>query len=203
VSTVEFPVIALVCSSGGLDALTQVLGPLPADLPAAVLVLQHTSPETRSRLAEVLAARTELTVMPAEDAELLEPGVVLVAPSGGHLLITTEGRVEVIMSGSVPPYRPSADLLLTSMALAVGTRAIAVVLSGKGNDGATGATAIHHFGGVVIVTDEASSLEYAMPQATLDRDHLVDHVVPLDEVAALLVGLSTAPTLGGRAGSDR
>jgi two-component system chemotaxis response regulator CheB len=89
------------------------------------------------------------------------------------------------------------------MALAVGSRAIAVVLSGKGNDGATGATAIHHFGGVVIVTDEASSLEYAMPQATLDRGHLVDHVVPLDEVAALLVGLSTAPAPGGRAGSDR
>jgi two-component system chemotaxis response regulator CheB len=158
------PVIALLCSSGGLDAVTRVLAPLPADLPAAVLVVQHLQPERASELPTILAARTALTVTPAVDGDLLTAGRVLVAPAGQHTLIHGQ-RIALIASGAVPPYRPSADLLLTTLAIAAGPRVIAVVLSGKGNDAATGATAVHRFGGTVIACSTETSTQPAMPQA--------------------------------------
>jgi two-component system chemotaxis response regulator CheB len=104
---------------------------------------------------------------PARDGDQLTPGRVVVAPAGQHLLITSELRLALIESGAFPPSRPSADLLLTTLAIAAGPRAIAVVLSGTGHDGATGATAVHRFGGTVLATDEASSQSFAMPSATI------------------------------------
>jgi two-component system chemotaxis response regulator CheB len=187
------PIVALVCSSGGLEALTRVLVPLPADLPAALIVLQHVSPDRRSGLAALLDRRTALPVDVARDGARLAPGRVLVSPSGRHTLVTADATVALIPSGGVPPYRPSADLLLTSLAVTAGDRVIAVVLSGHGNDGATGASAVHRFGGTVIASTAATSTEAAMPQATIDRDGIVDHVVALDDIPALLVSLTTAP----------
>jgi two-component system chemotaxis response regulator CheB len=101
----------------------------------------------------------------------------------------------LIESGALPPYRPSADLLLTTLAVAAGPRVIAVVLTGRGNDGATGATAVHRFGGAVIASTAASSAHSSMPQATIERDHAINHVLPLDDAAGLLLALVTAPLL--------
>lgn len=187
-----FPVVALVCSTGGLDAMTRVLAPLPADFPGAVLVLQHIDPEAHSSLKSILARRTALTVADVTEGTKLSPGHVLVAPPGRHTLVTAQGTVALIESGPRPPYRPSADLLLASLALAVGPRALAVVLSGHGIDGATGATAVHHFGGLVIASDEASSTEFSMPGATIGRDTVIDYAVPLDDISTLLVTLTEA-----------
>jgi two-component system chemotaxis response regulator CheB len=186
----NFPVVALVCSTGGLDALSRVLRPLPASFGAALLVLQHLDPDTTSGLTRILTRRTVLPVSDAREGDVLTAGTILVAPSGQHTLITGQGTVALIESGARPPYRPSADLLLTSLALAVGPRAVAVVLSGHGIDGATGATAVHHFGGMVIASDEATSTEYSMPGATIGRDTIVDHAIALDEIAALLLTLT-------------
>jgi two-component system chemotaxis response regulator CheB len=198
----EYPIVALSCSAGGLDALIKVLGPLPADLPAAILVLQHMPPDVSSQLPVVLGRSTDLAVEWAEDGASLRPGCVLVAPAGRHTLITKDETVALIPSGSVPPYRPSADLLLTSLALAAGRRVVAVVLSGEGQDAATGATAVHRFGGIVIVSSPETSARSAMPRATMIRDDITDHVVPLDDLAGLLLALTTAPVIepgnGGR-----
>jgi two-component system chemotaxis response regulator CheB len=180
----------MVCSAGGLDALSQVLAPLPASFPAALLILQHTTPDMPSHLAAILDQRTALSVAAASDRSVLASGVALVAPSGSHVLVTVEGAVEIIRSGGTPPYRPSADLLLTTLALAAGSQAIAVVLSGRGNDAATGATAVLHFGGTVIASDEASSSEYAMPLASIDREDAV-HIVALADIPGLLQRLVT------------
>src|SRR5690242_9785063 len=100
-----YPVVALVCSTGGLDALTRVLGPLPADFPAAVLVLQHIDPEAFSSLPSILARRTALTVLSATDGLSLRPGQALVAPPGRHTLVTSQGTTALIESGARPPYR--------------------------------------------------------------------------------------------------
>lgn len=189
-------VIALVCSSGGLDALTSVLAPLPADLSAAVVVVQHTPPDAPEVLAAILDRRTALPVRAAGEGDRLTPGRVLVAPPGRHMLVAADDTVALIPSGARPPYRPSADLLLTTLATAAGARVIAVVLSGHGNDAATGATAVQHFGGTVIVASPQSSTAPAMPEATIGRDHATDHVVAVDEVAPLLVAMTTVPTLG-------
>jgi two-component system chemotaxis response regulator CheB len=190
-----FPIVALVCSAGGIDALTRVLAPLPEDLPAAVIVLQHLSPDHHSELAALLNQRTALTVTAAIDGAALVPGQVLVSPSGQHTLITGDETIALIPSGAVPPYRPSADLLLTTLAVVAGARVIAVVLSGRGNDAATGASAVHRFGGTVIASTALSSTQAAMPQATIDRQNAVDHVVALDDIADLLQALTTAPLL--------
>jgi two-component system chemotaxis response regulator CheB len=183
------PVVALVCSAGGLDALTAVLSGLPPLFPAAVIVLQHQRPEYPSRLASVLARRCALAVTDAaQDVELRRANVVVVPP-GKHALVTAENRMALIKSDGSPPYRPSADLLLTSLALVAPHRTIAVILSGGGNDGATGATAVHDFGGLVVASDKESSAYFSMPEAAIGRDDAVDFVLPVAEIAPLLVKL--------------
>jgi two-component system, chemotaxis family, protein-glutamate methylesterase/glutaminase len=184
--------VALVASAGGVDALSRVLSALPARVPASVIVLLHVSPDRQSMLPEILARISAFGVEAARDGDQLAPGQVIVAPAGRHLLITSDLHVALIESGAYPPSRPSADLLLTTLAIAAGARAIAVVLSGTGHDGATGATAVHRFGGTVVATDAASSGSFAMPLATIERDGAIDHVVDLDDVPGLLMELIAA-----------
>jgi two-component system, chemotaxis family, protein-glutamate methylesterase/glutaminase len=192
-ATPAFPVVALVASAGGTTAVGEVLSGLPPDLPAAVLVLVHTSPDHESVLAQVLDGRTSLPVRTAADGDPLTSGVVLVAPSGFHTLVTPELRISLVESGSYPPSRPSADLLLTSLALALGDRSIAVVLTGGGTDGATGATAVHKHGGVVLATDEATSTAFSMPSATIERDNIRPTVISVSAVAGALERLVLQP----------
>jgi two-component system chemotaxis response regulator CheB len=182
-------IVALVCSVGGLDALFAVLGPLGPAFPGAIIVLQHQSPTHPSRLAAILGRRCALKVRDAEHDDVPEPGLVLVVPPGRHALVTPEGRIALISSDGTPPYRPSADLLLTSLALSAPGRSIAVILSGSGHDGATGATAMHALGGTVIAASAESSAHFAMPRAAIERDEVVDHVVPVDDIAGLLNAL--------------
>src|SRR4051794_4794512 len=151
----RFAVVALVSSAGGLDALTRVLAPLPSTFPAAVVALQHTSPTGPAQLAGILERRTALPVRFAHDRDPLIPGQVLVIPPAAHMLIGTDAVVRLIKTGHLPPARPSADLLLCTLAVALGARAIAVVLTGGGNDGALGVQAMHAFGGHVLIQDEA------------------------------------------------
>jgi two-component system chemotaxis response regulator CheB len=193
--TASWPIVALVASAGGVDALSRVLSGLPAELPASVIVLLHSSPDRESELPGILSRVTALGVEAARDGDELALGRVLVAPAGRHLLVTSELRVALIASGAFPPSRPSADLLLTTLAVAARGRVIAVVLSGKGHDGATGASAVHRFGGRVLASDEASSQSFAMPSATIEREGAIDQVVALDALADRLVQLIAAPRI--------
>lgn len=195
----EFAIIALVSSVGGLAATSEILGALPADFPAAVIVLQHADPDRGNLLADILSRRCRAPVALATDGARILPSQVLVAPSGAHSLVTPELTVRLIASGAYPPSRPSADLLLTTLAVAAGPRVVAVVLSGAGIDSATGATAVHSFGGFVVASDEASSENFSMPAATIARGGVTDSVLPLTRIAALLVDLVTArrPDAGG------
>jgi two-component system chemotaxis response regulator CheB len=185
-------VVAIVASAGGLKAVSSVLTALPRSFDAPIVVLIHQDPARVSELPSLLTSHTPLDVVHASDGDALWPARVLVAPPGRHTLVTGQGRIMLIASGAAPPSRPSADLLLTSLALAVEADAIAVVLSGGGHDGATGATAVRHVGGTVIASDEASSSRFSMPSATIERDSAIDHVVPLGEIAALLADLCRA-----------
>jgi two-component system chemotaxis response regulator CheB len=191
-------VIVLACSAGGFDALTGVLGPLPAGLPAAVIVLRHIAPGHRSLLAPLLARRCRLPVRDAKHGERLVDGRVYVVPPGKHMLVTPAAAVVLIDSDGPPPYRPSADLLLATLAVGMGSRTIAVVLSGGGSDAATGALAVHLLDGIVIAADRATSLHFAMPSAAIARDDAVDLVLPVDAIpAALLSLLGSAPGPAG------
>lgn len=190
------PVVALVGSAGGLEATIRVLERLPVTLEASVVVLIHLPPEHASHLVEVIARSCPLPARVAEDRMPLLPGHVIVVPPGRHLLITPDTdvpRTALIESGAYPPSRPSADLLLATLATAVGSRAIAVILSGGGHDGATGATAVHACGGTVLASDATSSNHYSMPLAAIGRDAAVDRVLPLDDIAAAIDELVAAP----------
>jgi two-component system, chemotaxis family, protein-glutamate methylesterase/glutaminase len=189
------PVVALVCSVGGADALARVLRPLGPDLPAAVVALQHLDPRRASGLVDRLASHSRLPVRFAVEGARLEPGVVDVAPPAHHLLLAAGDRLLLVDSGAWPAWRPSADLLLVSMAAVLGPRLLAVVLTGAGEDGAVGAQVVARYGGRTLVQDEASCRAYGMPQAAVAVDS-PDAPVPLDELAAVVDRLVRSPRRG-------
>ena len=186
--TPNFDVIAIAASAGGLTALSSVLSALPADLMATVLVVQHLDPRHRSLLSEILGRRTPLTVKEAEDGESAQRGTVYIAPPDRHLLANSDRTLSLTRTELVHFVRPSGDLLFESVAAAYRERAVAVVLTGAGSDGAMGVKAIKKNGGTVIAQDEATSEFYAMPHAAFDSG-AVDFVLPLDEIARALVSL--------------
>lgn len=205
VNEATHPVVGLVASAGGVDAVSRIVSRLPAGLPATVIVLIHQAPDRVSHLVEILRRCCALPVRVAENGMELAPATVLVVPPGRHLLVDPQPRCVLIESGAAPPSRPSADLLLATLATALGPRAIAVILSGGGHDGATGATAVHVRGGRVIASDERTTAHFSMPLAAIMRDEAVDHIVSVDDIAALLVRLcgeepDAAPVAGIAAG---
>ena len=185
-----FDIIALAASAGGLKALTDVLAALPRDFPAALVVVQHLDPRHRSLMAEILGKRTSLIVREAREGDMLEPGLAFIAPPNHHLLVNAGGRLSLSQTELVHFVRPSADLLFESTAAAYKERAIAVVLSGTGRDGAMGVKAIKMMGGTVIVQDEKTSQFFGMPGAA-QQTGLVDFILPLPEIAPALRTLVT------------
>jgi two-component system chemotaxis response regulator CheB len=189
-------VVAIAASSGGPQALDVLLPALPGDLPAALLVVQHMPAGFTASLAERLNRRCALTVREAEQGAPLEPGHVYIAPGGRHLLVEPDpdaGRQAApamrLQLGDDPPVRglrPSANLLMRSMARHLGTRGIGVVLTGMGSDGAEGCQAMRRAGGRTLAQDEATSVIYGMPRAAAA---CAEAVLPLDALAAALVAL--------------
>jgi len=183
-----YDVVAMAASAGGIQALTRVISGLSHTIPVSLVILLHLDPEHRSHLAKILARATTLPVKEAEDGESLVKGNAYVAPPDHHLLINPGGRLCLTQTEFVHFVRPSADLLFESVAASYGKRAIAVVLSGSGVDGASGVRAIAKREGLVIAQDEASSDFFGMPGAAIQTGD-VDLVLPLDEIAPALLGV--------------
>jgi two-component system, chemotaxis family, protein-glutamate methylesterase/glutaminase len=186
-----FEIVALAASAGGLKALSDVLAAVPANFPAALVVVQHLDPRHRSRMAEILGKRTPLGVREAREGDALQPGLAFIAPPNRHLLVNADGTLSLSQSELVHFVRPSADLLFESTAAAYRERAIAVVLSGSGSDGAMGVKAIKKMGGTVIVQDERTSEFFGMPGAA-QQTGVVDFVLPIEEIAPALEKLVRA-----------
>ncbi|MEO8089252.1 MAG: chemotaxis protein CheB [Gemmatimonadales bacterium] len=182
------PVIGIATSAGGLSALSRLLSALPPTLDAAILVVQHLDPARPSHLADILGRRTALPVKQAASDDRLQVGAVLIAPPGAHILVDPEGAVSLSQCPPVHFVRPAADRLFESIAGSFGARAVAVVLTGTGHDGATGAQAVKQAGGKVIVQDESTSEFFGMPKSAINAGR-VDLILPLDEIAAALVAL--------------
>jgi two-component system chemotaxis response regulator CheB len=183
-----FDVVALAASAGGLNALTHVLAALPADFPASLVVVQHLDRRHRSVMADILARRCKVNVKEAADGEALQPGCAYIAPPNHHLLVDRDHRISLTQTELVHFVRPSADLMFESTAASYKERAIAVVLSGSGHDGAMGVKAINKMGGTVIVQDARNAEFTGMPQAA-QATGLADFVLPLDDIAPALVKL--------------
>jgi two-component system, chemotaxis family, protein-glutamate methylesterase/glutaminase len=183
-----FDIVALAASAGGLKALSQVISNLPANFPAAIVVVQHLDPRHRSLMADILSRRTALQVKQAEEGDRISPATVYIAPPNRHLLANPDGTLSLTQSELVHFVRPSADLLFDSVAASYKDRAIAVVLSGTGNDGVMGVQAIAKMGGTVIAQDEETSEFFGMPNAAIQTGS-VNFILPLAEVASALVSL--------------
>lgn len=188
-------VVALAASAGGLAALSRVLSELPAGFSYPVVVVQHLDPHHRSWMPEILQRRVALQVEQVRGGETLAPGTIYLAPPDRHVLVGPDGILKLDDGARVNFSRPSADRLFFSLAESVGERAVAVVLSGSGCDGARGIAAVKDHGGMVIVQDEGSSEFFGMPGAA-QATGAADLVLPLAAIGAVLVGLA------GSAGSE-
>lgn len=181
-------VVVIGASAGGIEALTQVLSGLPADLPVAILVVQHLRSDRQTHLPDILARHSPLRVCLAQGGMPLEAGVVYVALPGWHLSIEG-GHLLLSLEQPVQYVRPSADVLFASAAQAFGRNVIGVVLSGTGRDGARGCQAIKAKGGVTIAQDEKTSRQFAMPRAAIAAGG-VDYVLPVRQIAEQIVVLT-------------
>ncbi|HLZ21514.1 MAG TPA: chemotaxis protein CheB [Ktedonobacterales bacterium] len=177
-------------SAGGIEALSTLVATLPADFPAPLVLAQHLDPSRPSHLAEILARRSALPVRVVVDDEHLEPGVVYVVPSDRHVEIidhVVRLRADGAHDGQRP--KPSVDRLLTSAAQAYGERLIAVILTGTGSDGASGARAVKEAGGTVIIENPATAAYPGMPESLAPTS--VDLVSDLERIGPLLHDLLT------------
>ena len=187
----QYDIVALAASAGGLRAIGHVLAALPADFPAALVVVQHLDPRHRSLMADILSRRTALRVKEAQEEDRLTSGTAYIAPPNKHLLVNGDGTLTLTQTQLVHFVRPSADLLFESTAASYKDRAVAVVLSGTGQDGAMGVRAIKKMGGTVIAEDERTAEFSGMPAAAFKTD-IVDFVLPLEEIPGALMKLVIA-----------
>jgi len=180
-----FRVIAIAASAGGLKAISVVLAALPADFPAAIVVVQHLSPYHPSLMAGILRHRIALTVTQAEEGEMLQPCHVYLAPPDKHLIVNANLTLSLTHTEKIHFVRPSGNVLLESVAASCGPCAIALILTGGDGDGAAGLQAIKAAGGVTLAQDEASSQSFSMPGSAIATGD-VDHVLDIDAIAPML-----------------
>lgn len=183
-----FDVVAIATSAGGLKALSQILLALPADFPVAITIVQHLDPLHHSLLVPILSRRTKLIVKQAKAGEQLQSGTVYIAPPDWHLLVNPDGAIALTQTERVNFTRPAADLLFESVANSFKQRAIAVVLTGMGRDGAAGIKKVKQMGGTTIAQDKNTAEFRSMPNAAI-QTQAVDLILPLNQIPLTLVNL--------------
>jgi len=183
--------IAIGASAGGPRALSRLLGGLPTDLAVPIVVAQHIPHEFIPGLARWLDQATPLTVKVAEDGVVLRPGVVNLSPGTAHLQVKRESGLLVMrLQSEIGPYRyqPSVDVLFESVAMACGTQAVGLLLTGMGDDGANGLLAIRERGGRTFAQDKTSATVFGMPGAAIERG-AAEKVVSLAELPSAILKL--------------
>ncbi|MBD2722031.1 chemotaxis protein CheB [Hymenobacter armeniacus] len=187
--------IVIGTSAGGMPALVQLVGQLPATLPAAVLVVQHFSTDADGHpFIERLARHSAMACRLPADGDPIEAGTLYLAPPGRHLL-AKDGSTPHLLVTKGPRenhYRPAADALFRSAAVAFGSRVVGVVLTGMLHDGAAGLEFIKRGGGLAVVQDPHEAEYPSMPETAL-RNVDVDYVVPLHMMGALLEEITARP----------
>lgn len=182
-------ILAIGSSTGGPNALADVLRALPSDFPLPVVITQHMPPVFTRLLAERLTRVTSLPVVEATDGAILTPGRALIAPGDRHLTFAGSGMARCVRLGDGPPEnfcRPSVDVMFRACADAFGGHVLGVVLTGMGQDGLRGAERIRQAGGDIFVQDEESSVVWGMP-GSIASAGLADRVLPLAEIGGAIV----------------
>jgi two-component system chemotaxis response regulator CheB len=179
-------IVAIGTSTGGPNALGEVLPRIPNDFPVPIVVVQHMPPIFTRLLADRLASRSVIPVEEGRAGVILSPGHVWIAPGNFHMKVIHAGVNWRLNLNQGPPEnscRPAVDVLFRSVARAYGANVLGVVMTGMGSDGALGAQHIRDAGGDVIIQDEASSVVWGMP-GLVHASGLADAGYPLDQLAA-------------------
>ena len=177
-------------SAGGIEALSTLLGGLPATFPAPLILAQHLDPTHESHLHTILQRKTQMPVVLVTTKEKLQSGSAYVVPANRHVVVT-DGHVRVEKDHTDRP-RPSIDLLLSSAAKSYAERLVAVILTGAGSDGAAGAIDVKQAGGTIVIQDPRTALYPSMPAALPPT--IVDHVTDVERIPSLLQELLARPT---------
>src|SRR5262245_10956410 len=183
-----FEIVVIGASAGGMRALQMILEALGPGFPAAILLAHHRGPGSIDPYRRILCRSTSLHVVEAANGEALVPGTLYLAPDSRHLELDGAGRLDTQRSERYATVRPSADLLFQSVAACYGDRAVAVVLTGFGRDGAIGVCAIRQCGGFVIAQDRRSAEHLGMPASAIETRR-VDLVLPLRHIGFALGAL--------------
>jgi two-component system chemotaxis response regulator CheB len=181
-------VLAIGISTGGPNALTDLLPRLPADFPAAILIVQHMPAGFTEMFASRLNDVCAIEVKEAKDGDLVQAGRALIAPGNRHLKVKRLplGAIAVLSDAApVSGHRPSADVLFRSVAAEYGVNATGLIMTGMGTDGADGIGEIRANGGATIAQNEQSCIVFGMPKAAIERNHIMD-VVALDTMGDFL-----------------
>ncbi|MDR2020353.1 MAG: chemotaxis response regulator protein-glutamate methylesterase [Treponema sp.] len=172
-------VIAIGISTGGPDALRVVFSKLDADLKQPILVVQHMPAGFTMEFARSLDRLCPLDVKEAEEGDAVQQGRVLITPGNKHMEVERKGSGTVVHLSESPPvngHRPSADVLFASVALAYQNRALGVIMTGMGRDGAQQLGTIYKEGGITLGQDEASAVVYGMPRVAYELGHVMEQV---------------------------
>jgi two-component system, chemotaxis family, protein-glutamate methylesterase/glutaminase len=196
-------VVAIGVSTGGPNALQYVLSQLPADFPGTIVVVQHMPPGFTEMFARRLDEICPIQVKEAVSGDLLVAGRALICPGDRHIKVKKLplGEVAVLSDdGRVNGHRPSVDVLFRSLAEEFGARSLAVLMTGMGEDGASGMGSVRAAGGMTIAQNEESCVVYGMPKAAIERGYAL-RVVSLEALAQTLQAQCGAQ--GEAAGSSR
>jgi len=188
----KIEIIAIGISTGGPDALRNVFASLDADLKVPIVVVQHMPVGFTNEFAKSLDRICPLAVKEAEDGEALKPGQVFIAQGNRHLEIERKGISTVVRLSDAPlvsGHRPSADVLFASVAMTYQNRALGVIMTGMGRDGAQHLGTIYREGGITLGQDEHSSIVYGMPRIAYELGHVMEQV-PLDKMAGRICELA-------------
>jgi two-component system chemotaxis response regulator CheB len=180
--------VAIGASTGGPIALQQVLKSLPASFPVPLLLVQHMPGTFTTAFAQRLNDSCNINVKEAQDGDVLEPGLALLAPGGKQMVVErSAGRliVRVKESDVSQNYKPSVDITFSSVAKAMAGKAMGIILTGMGADGREGARLMKNGGARIWAQDEASCVVYGMPAAVADAG-LADQILPLDQIGNTL-----------------
>lgn len=184
-------IVVIGASAGGLEAIRHILGAMPRDLDATLLIVLHTTSRARSLLPEIFERGCQLPVSHPRDGEVLERGRVYVAPPGFHMIVE-DGFLRVLQGPRENLQRPAVDPLFRSAAAAYGPRVIGIILTGMLDDGTAGLMVVRASGGKAIVQDPETALYPGMPRSALA--HVPDAVsAPLYDIPALLLQLIRSP----------
>lgn len=192
--TTRHNIIVIGASAGGVEALVRLVQNLPRELAASVFVIVHLPSNIKSVLPDILSRCKSLPAKHPQDKEAIAPGQIYVAPSDHHLLIQP-GIVRLLHGPRENGHRPAIDPLFRTASKAYGPGVIGVILSGTLDDGTAGLSAVKSRGGITLVQQPAEALFAGMPQSAIDHVE-VDHILSIDEIAAILPKLVDEPVKG-------